>query len=141
MPTTATDHRGRLIAAEFERELPFVPMRVFIVDKAPVGTTRGGHAHRSCHQFLIAVSGEIFVEWYEGHEAHSMVLTPGLGGLHIPPLIWALQTYRSNDAVLLVLASDAYDAADYIDDRAEAQRLATNVTFGTAAIAEGDLLN
>lgn len=34
--------------------------------------------------------------------------------IHIPPMIWGVQYRYSSDAALLVLASEHYDAADYI---------------------------
>jgi hypothetical protein len=37
-------------------------------------------------------------------------------GLHIPPMIWGTQYEYSADAVLMVLASQSYDADDYIRD-------------------------
>jgi len=41
--------------------------------------------------------------------------SPGIG-IYIPPLVWAVQYKYSPDAVLLVLASEFYDASDYIRD-------------------------
>ena len=35
-------------------------------------------------------------------------------GVHLPPMVWAVQYRYSADAVLLVFASETYDAADYI---------------------------
>jgi UDP-2-acetamido-3-amino-2,3-dideoxy-glucuronate N-acetyltransferase len=35
-------------------------------------------------------------------------------GLHLPPLIWGVQHKYSPDGMLLVFASDYYDASDYI---------------------------
>jgi hypothetical protein len=37
-------------------------------------------------------------------------------GIHLPPMIWGVQYKYSPDAVLLVFASDYYDAEDYIRD-------------------------
>lgn len=39
--------------------------------------------------------------------------------LHVPPMIWGTQWRCTRDAVLLVLASHPYDAADYIRDYEE----------------------
>ena len=37
-------------------------------------------------------------------------------GVYIPPKIWSIQYKYSQEAVLMVLASDVYDADDYIRD-------------------------
>ena len=40
-------------------------------------------------------------------------------GLYLPPMVWGIQYKYSEDAVLLVLASDKYDPASYIRDYSE----------------------
>ena len=37
-------------------------------------------------------------------------------GVHLPPMTWGVQYKYSTDAILLVFASDYYDASDYIRD-------------------------
>jgi hypothetical protein len=75
---------------------------------------RGEHAHRVCHQFLVAASGSVTVSVDDGKNRGSVVLSSPDRGLHIPPLTWGSQYQFSSDAVLLVLASHEYDDADYI---------------------------
>lgn len=124
--TTVTDVRGQLSAAQFPGDLPFCPRRVFIVSRSPAGTERGGHAHRSCHQLLIATAGEIVVEYDDDEGTGTATLTLATAGLHIPPLVWAKQTYVTDGSSLLVLASHEYDVDDYVDDRNEAAKLRTS---------------
>ena len=50
------DNRGGLLPIEFN-SLPFVPQRVFLTHHLDQNVTRGGHAHRKCHQILIPVVG------------------------------------------------------------------------------------
>ena len=59
--TSVADIRGALVVGAFEREIPFVPRRYFLVFDVPTEETRGEHAHRKCEQFLIAVSGSVRV--------------------------------------------------------------------------------
>ncbi len=113
----AADSRGLLIAAQYPEELPFVPVRVFIVTSSPAGTERGGHAHRTCHQVLIATGGIVVVEYDDDEGTSSVTLSAASQCLHIPPLVWAKQMYKTAGASLVVLASHIYDADDYIDDR------------------------
>ncbi len=80
---------------------------------------RGAHAHRRCSQFLMAVKGSIHVIADDGARREAFVLDRPNLGLLLPPMVWGVQHRYSPDAVLLVLASDPYDAADYIRDHAQ----------------------
>jgi len=55
------DIRGSLTVGEFERSIPFVVKRYFLVFDVPSKETRGEHAHRECHQFLLCVRGSCAV--------------------------------------------------------------------------------
>lgn len=116
---SAIDLRGNLSVGEFGQHVPFVPKRVFMVYDVLSRLVRGEHAHRECHQFLIAVSGSVSIVVDDGHKRSEIELSePGIG-LHIPPMIWATQYKYSKGAVLLILASHHYDADDYIRDYEE----------------------
>lgn len=108
------DIRGALTAAEFPRDLPFVPRRHFVVHGVPSQETRGEHAHRRCHQFLICVHGSVRVLADDGRQRQEFVLDAPSLGLYLPAMVWGTQHRYSADAVLLVFASDPYDADDYI---------------------------
>lgn len=122
--TRAIDMRGSLAAAEFGRELPFVPQRCFLVYDVPSAEVRGEHAHRQCAQFLVCVHGQVTAMVDDGRRRAEYRLDRPDVGLHIPPMVWGTQYRYSADAVLMVLASHAYDAGDYIRDYAEFLRLA-----------------
>jgi dTDP-4-dehydrorhamnose 3,5-epimerase-like enzyme len=112
--TRADDMRGSLAASELTRDLPFVPKRFFVVYRVPSAEARGEHAHRACHQFLICVAGSVVVLVDDGTERAQVVLDdPGIG-LYMPPMVWGTQYAHSADAILAVLASDPYDAKDYV---------------------------
>jgi dTDP-4-dehydrorhamnose 3,5-epimerase-like enzyme len=118
-----SDDRGLLVAGQYPDELPFIPVRTFIVSQGPAGIERGGHAHRRSHQVLIAVSGRVHVEWDDALGTQEIVLISPIEGLHIPPLVWARQIYLDTGSTLVVLASHTYDGEDYIDDRGHAALL------------------
>ncbi len=108
------DLRGDLSVTEFGKDLPFLPRRCFWVFGVPNSEIRGEHAHKECHQFLVAVSGSISVLLDNGqHQAEVNLDKPNLG-IHISPGIWGVQYKYSEDAVLMVLASHGYDSNDYI---------------------------
>jgi dTDP-4-dehydrorhamnose 3,5-epimerase-like enzyme len=121
---TVVDPRGALTVAETGENLPFAVERLFIVHGVEAGTTRGFHAHKSCHQFLIVTAGVVEVTLDDGKTRQTVRLDRVSQGLHIPPMIWGEQTYLSADAVLVVLTSDRYDRGDYISDYAEFVALA-----------------
>jgi acetyltransferase-like isoleucine patch superfamily enzyme/dTDP-4-dehydrorhamnose 3,5-epimerase-like enzyme len=117
------DLRGTLSAGEFPTQVPFVPHRYFMVFDVPSKEVRGEHAHRTCHQFLVCARGSLTVVVDDGATSEEIVLDAPHLGLYLPPMIWAVQYKYSEDALLLVFASDPYDPADYIRDYEEFRAL------------------
>ncbi|BCJ08295.1 isomerase [Pseudomonas sp. RtIB026] len=109
-----SDSRGCLTVGEFERSVPFTAKRYFLVYGVPAGETRGEHAHLKCHQYLVVVKGSVNVIVDDGRVRDEFVLDKPNMGIYLPPLTWGVQYQYSSDAVLLVFASDYYDAEDYI---------------------------
>ncbi|WP_279342329.1 WxcM-like domain-containing protein [Geotalea sp. SG265] len=120
------DLRGSLSFGEYDKHLPFSPKRYFIVYNVPSTEVRGEHAHRHLHQFLVCVKGSCSVVVDDGRNSEELRLDNPSIGLHIPPLVWAIQYKYSSDALLLVLASDVYQADDYIRDYDEFLRTLEN---------------
>jgi len=110
------DLRGKLSFGEIEQHLPFSPKRYFLVYDVPSREIRGEHAHKELHQFLVCVKGSVSVALDDGACREEVLLDSPQLGIHIPPLIWGIQYKYSPDAVLLVFASDVYQADDYIRD-------------------------
>lgn len=110
------DMRGELIVAEFERSIPFPVKRYFMVYDVPTRETRGAHAHKKCHQFLICVRGTCSVVADDGENRREFLLNRPNFGVYLPPMVWGIQYKYSRDAILLVFASDYYDSEDYIRD-------------------------
>lgn len=113
LPVVA-DIRGSLTVGQFIREIPFEAKRYFMVFDVPSKETRGEHAHRNCHQFLICIKGNCAVVADDGKNKVEVELGSNSKGLYLPPMTWGIQYKYSKDAVLLVFASDYYDADDYI---------------------------
>jgi dTDP-4-dehydrorhamnose 3,5-epimerase-like enzyme len=109
------DSRGNLIVGEFGSDIPFLAKRFFLICDSPGESIRGEHAHKECHQFLLCNKGSctISVDDGLGNKKTIELQVPNIG-LHIPPMIWAQQQYSSEDTQLLVLASELYEAEDYI---------------------------
>jgi UDP-2-acetamido-3-amino-2,3-dideoxy-glucuronate N-acetyltransferase len=110
------DLRGGLSFGEYDKQLPFVPKRYFVIFDVPSIEVRGEHAHREQHQFLVCLKGSCSVVLDDGKSRDEVVLDSPNIGLYLPPMLWGIQYKYTADAVLLVLVSDVYDADDYIRD-------------------------
>jgi UDP-2-acetamido-3-amino-2,3-dideoxy-glucuronate N-acetyltransferase len=108
------DLRGSLTFGEFQQHLPFNPKRYFVIFEVPSIEIRGEHAHKFQHQFLVCIKGSCAIVVDDGRNRDEICLFEPNVGLYIPPMIWAIQYKFTSDAILLVLASDCYDAEDYI---------------------------
>lgn len=105
---------GNITPVSNNINVPFNINRVFYIYDIPGGEDRGAHAHKECHQFLIAVSGSFEVELDDGTNKRTVSLNRPYYGLHIPPGIWASEKGFSSGSVCLVLASHKYQESDYI---------------------------
>lgn len=94
--------------------IPFDIRRVFYSFDIPGGEARGAHAHKECHQFLIAASGSFEVVLDDGNNKRTVTLNRPFFGLHVPPGIWAAEQNFSSGSICLVLASEGYSEDDYI---------------------------
>ena len=111
-----TDPRGNLTVAEQLKNVPFEIKRAYWVYDVPGGESRGGHAHKQLYQLIIAVSGAFHVTIDNGKERKTILLNHPWQGLLIEPGTWRTLDDFSSGAVCLVLASELYDADDYIED-------------------------
>ena len=111
-----TDLRGSLTFAEYGQFLPFIPKRFFMVFDVPSKEIRGEHAHKKLHEFLVCVKGACSLVVDDGKNRGEILLNSANIGVHVPPLVWRIHYKYSPDAVLLVLASEKYEAEDYIRD-------------------------
>ena len=118
-----TDSRGSLTFGEVGQHLPFAVARFFVVSDVPSLEVRGEHAHKECHQFVVCLRGACAVTLDDGRHREEVLLDSQTLGLYLPPLIWSALYHYTPDAVLLVLASHTYSAADYIRSYDEFLRL------------------
>ena len=111
-----TDPRGNLTFAEAQSMVPFEIKRAYWVYDVPGGESRGGHAHKQLRQLVVALSGSFHVTLDDGHERKTVLLNHPWQGLLIDTNIWRTLDDFSSGAVCLVLASEHYEADDYIED-------------------------
>ena len=108
------DERGMLVALEELKDIHFQIKRVYYMYDTIPGVHRGLHAHRALEQILICVHGNCKIKLHDGYETEIVLLNNPVEGLYISNDIWREMYDFSEDAVLLVLASEYYDESDYI---------------------------
>lgn len=114
-----SDRSGNITIISNSNLIEFDVKRVFYLYDIPGGSSRGAHAHKQCHQFLVAASGSFEVLLDDGIDKKIVVLNQPFIGLHIPFGVWASEINFSSGAICLVLASHKYDENDYIRDYQE----------------------
>lgn len=107
--------RGNLAIIEKE-VIPFAMQRVYFLYDVPSGSERGGHAHKTLQQLLIATSGSFDVVLHDGKQESLVTLNRPNVGLLILPGTWREIKNFSSGSVCLVVASEVYDEEDYIRD-------------------------
>ena len=109
------DERGHLVIVEGNQDIPFEIKRAFYIYGSDAEVVRGQHANRKTEFVLINVAGtsKVKVMDGEGNEAIYCLNRPHTG-VYLPTMVWKEMYDFSEDSVLLVLASEHYDAAEYI---------------------------
>ena len=110
------DERGNLVVVEGGVDIPFVIQRAFYLYGSDSEVVRGRHANRKSEFVLINVSGKSKIRVDNGFEQRIVELDRPRMGLYLPTMVWKDMYDFSVDSVLLVLASEHYDAAEYIRD-------------------------
>ena len=110
------DPRGDLTVIEGGHHIPFDIARVYFLYNVPVDAERGGHAHKELEQVLFALSGSFRITVDDGDEKKKFWLRDPRKGLYLSPMVWREIDSFSQGAVVMVLASQRYDEADYIRD-------------------------
>lgn len=131
------DPRGNLTVVEQLKEVPFDIKRVYWTYDVPGGESRGGHAHKKCQSFIIAVSGSFTVRLDDGHRHETYHLNHPYQGLLINTGVWRTLEDFSSGAVCLALASELFDENDYIREYDDFIRYVENKEEGEDPDCEG----
>ena len=109
------DERGHMVVVEGEKDIPFEIKRIFYIYGSDKDVVRGQHANRKSEFALINVSGssKVRVKDGKGNETVYSLNRPHTG-VYLPNMIWKDMFDFSEDSVLLCLASENYDANEYI---------------------------
>ena len=118
------DDRGSLVAIEALDTIPFEVRRIYYIFNTMPKVARGFHAHHKLQQLVVCVSGKCRMILDDGQKREEVWLDSPSKGLLIGDMIWREMHDFSQDCVLLVLASEHYDEADYIRDYYEFLKVA-----------------
>ena len=113
------DDRGSLVVAEYEKEIPFLVKRIYYIYDVSDDKRRGFHSHKNLQQIYIAIHGSLKVKLDNGKEQQTILLDNPSQGLYIGHNVWREIFDFSEDAVLLVLASEKFSEDDYIRNHDE----------------------
>ena len=113
---TIHDCRGNLSIIESGQAIPFEVARTYWIYEVPGGAHRTGHAFRTQHEFIVALSGSFDVILDDGRERKRYHLCRSHHGLYVPNMMWRELDNFSTNSVAMVLSSTLYDTNDYIED-------------------------
>jgi dTDP-4-dehydrorhamnose 3,5-epimerase-like enzyme len=111
-----TDPRGNLSFVEQLSHIPFEIKRTYWLYDVPGGESRGGHAFRQNHEFVIAMSGAFDVIVDDGHQKRTFTLNRSYYGLYVPAGLWREMVNFSTNSLALEFGSEHYSKEDYIRD-------------------------
>lgn len=114
---------GDITPIEGHNNVPFPIKRVYYLYDVPAGASRGAHAHRQLEQLIVSVIGSFSVVLKDGRHQRRIELRHADVGLYMPRLIWRELVDFSHGGICVVLASQPYDADDYIRDFDEFLRI------------------
>ena len=113
-----TDNRGYLSVIEGGVDIPFEIKRIYYLYMVPEAA-RGAHAHKQLHQLMVATSGSLHITLDDGTNKKTFVLDKPWKGLLVAPGLWRDLDDFAGGTVCMVLASEKYEAEDYIRDYTE----------------------
>ncbi len=111
-----SQRKGDISVIENGDTVPFDVKRIYYLYDVPGGESRGGHAHKELHQLILAASGSFTVTLDDSNVKRTYMLNRPYQGLLVKPGIWRTLDDFSSGSVCLVLASEKYQADDYIRD-------------------------
>ncbi len=120
------DQRGNLSFYESLNHIPFEIKRTYWIYDVPGGQSRGGHAFKAQHEFIIALSGSFDVKLNDGVSDKTYSLNRSYYGLYVPNMIWREMSNFSTNSLALIVSSSYYSDTDYVRDYDSFQKLALN---------------
>ena len=110
------DERGNLSFIEELNHIPFQIKRTYWIYDVPGGEVRGGHAYKTLHEFIVALSGSFDVVLDDGIAKKTYSLNRSYYGIYVPNMIWRSIENFSTNSLCMILASADYDENEYVRD-------------------------
>lgn len=110
------DSRGKLIAVESNRDIPFEIKRAYWIYDTLPSEERGHHSHPEMEQIVVAMDGSCEFELDDGISKVNITLNRPDLGLYIGKNVWRVMKNFSYGCKLMVFASDYYDENEYVRD-------------------------
>jgi dTDP-4-dehydrorhamnose 3,5-epimerase-like enzyme len=121
------DPRGNLSFFENSNQIPFDIKRTYWIYDVPGGETRGGHAFKESHEFIVALSGSFDVVLNDGKKEFTYSLNRSYNGLLVPNLIWRRLENFSTNSLALIVSNIGYNEKDYIRNFDEFKKIKEDV--------------
>lgn len=110
------EDEGYLCFVEGNNHLPFHIKRFYYITDVIKGVKRGFHAHHKTVQVLFCIRGNITIVLDNGFEREEVYIDEPNKGIFLDKMMWHEMIHFTRDTVLLVAASEYYQAEDYIRD-------------------------
>jgi hypothetical protein len=111
------DSRGVITIFDLRTDIPFVPKRIFTLTEVPVGTNRGEHGHKSCEQYLVALTGSWRLNLVTCKDEVIHEISSESNGIYIPVNTFLTLSPIAENSSLCVFASHEYDPDDYFYEK------------------------
>lgn len=105
-----------LFFAQNPDHIPFPIKRIYFITNANAKLPRGFHAHKKNRQIFFCIQGSIRLILDNGHKREAIILDSPQKGVEIPEMTWHEMHNFKKSTILLVIASEKFDAKDYIRD-------------------------
>jgi len=105
---------GILGVAEVSKHIGFPVHRVYYIRDVPTGAGRGSHGHKALRQCFLCLRGSVRLKITRDGRTETIELTRPSQAAVVPAGCWRDLSDFSHDSVVVVLASEEYEEADYI---------------------------
>ncbi len=110
------EDEGYLCFIEGNNHVPFPIERIYYIFDVIKNAVRGKHAHKKTKQVLFCIRGSITVVLDNGSDKEAITLNKPNKGLFLDTMMWHEMVAFKEGTVLMVIASEKFEEADYIRD-------------------------
>ncbi len=110
---------GYVSVMEGGTHIPFAIKRIYYIHDVIQNAVRGKHAHKKTKQVLFCIQGSITIILDNGHDKEAITLNKPNQGIYLDTMMWHEMVAFKKGTILLVVASEMFDEADYIRNYTE----------------------